>query len=140
LFDMAFSFHVDTEHGIVLFKGEGTFSSADALSCVEKVMADPAFQPRFNHLVDLRAVTAWEPRARDIRVRAMRNHDNARFDASRVAIVSSDDVVYGMARMYEILMSDASVHVRAFREMDEAAVWLKETGEKSGTTPSAPSL
>jgi len=121
---MAFSFRIDTKHRLVLFKARGSFSSEDMLTCVEKVVSDPDFKPDFDHLVDLRDVTNFMSSADDVKVRARRDHNSRKLNASRIAIVSSSDIVFGMSRMYEILMDDADVTVRAFRNMDEATSWL----------------
>jgi hypothetical protein len=40
------------------------------------------------------------------------------------AIVTTDDVVYGMARMYSILAEGVGVNVEVFRDMEFATRWL----------------
>ncbi len=44
---------------------------------------------------------------------------------SKLAIVAASDHVFGMARMYEILSSNTSEHIRVFRDMAEAEAWLE---------------
>lgn len=129
---MAFDFRIDIEKRVVLFRAEGSFSSEELLTCVEAVLAAPGFEPDFNHLVDLRRITTFEPGAADLRARARRDHDDARLDAGRIAIVSSSDIVFGMARMYEILMEDAAVSVRTFKTMEEAMKWLGLPADGTG--------
>jgi hypothetical protein len=48
------------------------------------------------------------------------------------AFVAGSVVGYGIARMYEDLMKDASVRVRAFRERAAAADWLRVPVELLG--------
>ena len=42
------------------------------------------------------------------------------------AIVATDDVVFGMARMYAILTEDAGARVEVFRDVESANRWLQE--------------
>ena len=42
------------------------------------------------------------------------------------AIVATDDLVFGMARMYAILTEDAGARVEVFRDVESASRWLQE--------------
>jgi hypothetical protein len=42
------------------------------------------------------------------------------------AIVATDDLVFGMARMYAILTEDAGARVEVFRDVESANRWLQE--------------
>lgn len=121
---MAYSFQIDSDHGVVLFKGTGTFSVDEMTNGLAEVLADPAFKSEFNHLVDMRDVTEFEPRTPDIRGRAYRDRESVQFNSSRIAIVSANDLVFALSRMYATLMEDSKVSVRVFREMSEAREWL----------------
>jgi len=44
------------------------------------------------------------------------------------AIVASDDVVFGMARTYSILMEDSAAPVGVFRDRASAGSWLDVHG------------
>ncbi|MCH7777340.1 MAG: hypothetical protein IH878_12505, partial [Gemmatimonadetes bacterium] len=39
--------------------------------------------------------------------------------------VARTDVGYGLARMYSALVEEAGIDVQAFRDMDEAMMWLQ---------------
>jgi hypothetical protein len=45
-------------------------------------------------------------------------------ESLRVAIVASDDLVYGLSRMYEAFREDPHTELRVFRSKADAAVWL----------------
>jgi hypothetical protein len=47
------------------------------------------------------------------------------------AIVTANDVVYGMARMYSILAEGVGVNVEVFREIHAATAWLQGFQEPS---------
>jgi hypothetical protein len=51
-----------------------------------------------------------------------------RIPAGPTAIVASDDVVFGMARMYSILMEDSAAPVGVFRDRASARSWLDAHG------------
>jgi hypothetical protein len=121
---MAFSFTIDGDHGVVRFVAENVFSSRDLLESIKQVTAHPDFQPDYDHLVDMRAVSAFQPDTKDIRIRSQHDRENVRLDTSRIAIVATNNVVFGMARMYETFMEGADVTVRTFRDMAEAEAWL----------------
>jgi hypothetical protein len=42
------------------------------------------------------------------------------------AIVTTDDVVYGMARMYSVLAEGLGVRTDVFRDLESAARWLNQ--------------
>jgi len=43
---------------------------------------------------------------------------------ARRAVVVTNDVVFGMARMYQILTDESSDELQIFRNMDDALRWL----------------
>jgi hypothetical protein len=64
--------------------------------------------------------------------------DADRLDNHRLAIVASEDVVYGMARMYQSVSDDGPQNVMVFREIAEAMEWLGMQGP-TGPPPGEPS-
>ncbi len=53
--------------------------------------------------------------------------DAAKLEGCRLAIVASEDLVYGMARMYEMQVGALPPSVGVFRDMAEAEAWLEES-------------
>jgi hypothetical protein len=45
-----------------------------------------------------------------------------------LAIVTDNDVAFGMARMYQILVDALPVQIGVFRELGDALAWLEATG------------
>ena len=43
--------------------------------------------------------------------------------ACKIALVSSNDIVFGMTRMYEMMMDNAPQTVKTFRDIEEAKNW-----------------
>lgn len=50
---------VYTKHRLVLSVAEGYLTAADVQNHVQSLIADPDFEPRFDHLSDFTAVTDW---------------------------------------------------------------------------------
>jgi hypothetical protein len=50
---------------------------------------------------------------------------------ARRALVVTSDVVFGMARMYQILRDESPDELEIFREMDGALQWLGVDDEKA---------
>ena len=48
----------------------------------------------------------------------------------RCAVIASNDSVYGMSRMWEILSSERSQQICVFRQMNDAVTWLGYTVEE----------
>lgn len=121
---MPMSYYIDVERGVVCTTATGVLTDADVLAHKEALRADPMFRAGMPELSDVRGV-------RDLRVtptgvRRMVEADKERDGPGggyKLAIVASEDVVYGMARMYE-LSQEAMGNVAVFREMEEAIAWL----------------
>jgi hypothetical protein len=101
---------------------------ADVLAHREKLFNDPGYDPSFSQLLDLSPVTQLEIEPEQVRRLA---HTMVFSPDSRRAIVASNDVTFGSARMYGILCECAGeTGVRVFRDRDEALNWVlaKDTG------------
>lgn len=44
----------------------------------------------------------------------------------KLALVASDDLAYGMTRVYEGWSSDRPIVINSFRELDKALIWIEE--------------
>jgi hypothetical protein len=77
-------------------------------------------------LFDLTDVTGVDVSAESVRDAARRaeQYVDSRLEGGKLALVAPRDLLFGMARMYEILRADSPVEVRVFRERDEAESWL----------------
>ena len=54
----------------------------------------------------------------------VREHVDSKLEEGKLAIIAPRDLLFGMARMYEILRDGSPVEVRVFRDRDEARSWL----------------
>lgn len=88
-------------------------------------MADPAFVPGFDLLMDLRA-TDDHPSAVDLRERARRSGGLVGRFSGRVAqVFVTNDAQYGMARMYSVFAQEFGITAEQFVSFEAADLWLK---------------
>lgn len=113
---MPSAYHIDPARGLIIVSLAGPVSVYRLRQARAKVMADPAYDPRFGLLVDLSDADVTLLIGHALRQLAERPPT-----AGRMAIVVASDLAYGMARMYE-LASPADVAV--FHSRAEAEVWL----------------
>jgi hypothetical protein len=107
--------------------GNGTVSGQDLMSSASTVlkMIQAGLKPEYA-LTDLSAVTDFSVSAAEIAKNALLNKDIAGLlPAVRIAIVAPNDVVFGMARMWQAHMDDSGWTSQVFRNRKEALVWLK---------------
>lgn len=108
----------------MILRPETRPSVEDWEEMLDRVSADPLFQPGFSLLSDRRHLMV-EPDA--VYVRATIEAVAARRDAfgsSRFAVLTSHLATYGMARMAEALAENRGIQWRVFMDPGEATQWL----------------
>ena len=120
---------IDAEHRIVYSRAWGEFTEADVLVHRQRLTADPQFDPTFRQLADFSGVTCLALTYAS--VNALTSSDPWHPEARR-AFVAPADVVFGMARMYEMLLGEQKSNIAVFRRAEEAERWLHidEDGNK----------
>jgi hypothetical protein len=122
---MPISYQIDEARRLVLTTASGALTDSDILRLKARLVADPKWKPGMRELSDVRLIDRLEVTADGVRQMMMRDECHAAALASyRLAIVVSHQVVYGMARMYQMLTEQIVPDVRVFRDMEEAKRWL----------------
>src|SRR5208283_4961352 len=115
-------FKIDKEHRLVMSMISGVFTMAEALAQRENLRKHPDFDPSFSQLVDFTQVARIELKQEDMQSLAQASIFSS---DSRRAFVTSSDVVFGMARMFEALRDSIGDNgIRVFRNLDEALDWV----------------
>lgn len=118
-------FHVDEPRRTRVAVFEGVVDDAELLGSYGGLVATPDYDPTLDDLVDMRGVERLEVSTEAVRrLVGMFTPLDPEDVSTRLAIVAPRDDVYGMARMYEILRSDAPEQIRVFRHRAEAEAWL----------------
>jgi hypothetical protein len=119
---MPASYEIDKQRRLVLSTGEDPFTLADGLAHQEMLAQDPDFDPSFSQIMDFTRIAQFDLEASGVRRLAQRTLFSP---GSRRAIIVSTDLVYGFARMYEILRENYGDNgIRVFRDLDEALEWI----------------
>jgi hypothetical protein len=94
----------------------------DIIAHARALAADALFAPRFCQLIDLRDVVLMDVTTAGIRQLVEANPFGA--GARRAVVVGDDVVVYGMARMYELMRGETRDELEVFRDLDRGIQWL----------------
>lgn len=117
--------------GFVLITASDNPAAETELAVYQEMMADPAFHPGIDILLDNRARSTGADSAHVKKMSRHTNNSSAELQGCRCAIVVENDVEYGMARMYDLISDSNPLRVRVFRVMKEAEDWLASDAEES---------
>ena len=119
---MPISYRIDPDARLVRTVANGVLTDAELRVHKDQLAADPAFETGMHQLSDVRVIERLDVSADGVRSLVAHDARHAeRFAGHRMAIVASEDVVFGMARMYQTM---SSVEVGVFRTVDEALAFL----------------
>jgi len=117
---MAATYRFDTERRLMMVTLEGRVTGSELDAFTETVKQDAAFEPSWPALVDASGLNPAGLSTQVLRTRAAVPKQNP----TRVAIVAPADVVFGLARMFQMMSEGDGNHIEVFRGMDEAMAWL----------------
>ena len=114
---------IDWDAGLILFTARGPVTRADMESALSAIYEDPERSLPSTYLWDLReAEIDWSgEQVKDFVYWVLANRPEG---TSRNAVVASSDLQFGLARMYEALISEIPANLSVFRDMDEARAWV----------------
>jgi hypothetical protein len=99
----------------------GVLTDDDLRELYEKIRTDPAFDPSFRQLCDLRNVTQITTSVETLRSLAQ-NHVFS--PGSRRAFVVGRAVDFGLARLFQAYSDAEGQTVEVFRDINDAEAWL----------------
>ncbi len=122
---MPITYQIDCQHKLVRTHAVGVLTDQDILGHKRKLAADPEFTAGMRELSDVRGVTDFQITPEGVRSMVSTDARHAsKLQDYRLAIVASQEVVFGMARMYAILAERHVPNVSVFRDYLDAARWL----------------
>ena len=120
---MSFTTRIDSDRRLSYVLGSGTVTFDDLAAAQRTLANDPAFDPTFPVLIDLRTVN-------DVRLTRQEMQSlvgiSAAAPSTRRAILVGTPGVLGLARLYEALRENQTTNdvVRACQTIEEAISWL----------------
>ena len=119
---MPAAYAIDSSRAVIFSRAWGVHTDEDLREHYQALREDPAFDPSFRQLIDLREVEKYEVSAATLRDLA---HLRIFRQGTRRAIVVGNDVMFGMARMFVSYSGTAQGgDVAIFRDPVEARRWL----------------
>ncbi|MHB1381937.1 MAG: hypothetical protein ACYCXJ_06915 [Thermoleophilia bacterium] len=118
---MPISYEINNEEGVIYTTATGSLDDADIAGFKQALLSDRDYRPGMKELSDVRGVDDFRVTAAGIRSFAGMDGDSAELvKEHRLAIVATEDVIYGMARMYQAQTEKAKPNVQIFRDLQLA--------------------
>ena len=118
---MPADYSIDPVRRIVTLRLFGLVRGQEGLDARERIVADPAYDPTFDELIDATGASGF-----DVSGAMVRGAADSPLLSNRVrrAMVAPSDEAYGIFRMFQSAMDQPEL--RVFRSRDEAERWLAE--------------
>jgi hypothetical protein len=120
---LSFQYVIDRVRGLVISTASDCLTFADWKNHQDCLLRDPAFEPTFNQLVDLTAVTTQDTSSDEIKILARR----AIFSSnSRRAFVAPSPSIFAITRVFGAhhSMSQVPTQLWVFQDIASAWEWL----------------
>jgi hypothetical protein len=111
------------DKGLIISTFYGSVDSADLYRNFEEMPLDPRFHPDMDHLVDFSGVARIEVPTETIRKVA--EEYRVFSDNCRRVVVATQDLAYGLCRVYEGYLDLPESRFFLFRTLPEALAWLE---------------
>ena len=119
------SYQIDPDRSLVVCRAWGQFTNRDLQEHYRRLMADPAFDPNYAQLADLRDVTDYTVDSEQIESAARKR---VFAPGTPRAFVAPKGVGFGLARMFASYAPvDEDMHV--FERLEDAEAWLEGVRE-----------
>ena len=112
---------IDLARRLVLTFESGELSDEDLRGLYDRIRDDPAFDPSFRQLCDLRKVTRITTSIETLRFLAQ---SHVFLPGAKRAFVVGREVDFGLARLFQAYSEVEGQTVEVFRSMSEAEAWL----------------
>ncbi|SRR6266700_3927832 len=114
---------IDKERRLVISTGSEQLTFSQVKTHQDQLLNDPDFDPEFNQLIDMTAVTSLDISVDEAKMIARRKLFSS---TSRRAFVATSPTIFGMGRMMEAYheMSNVASQVRVFYDLPSALKWL----------------
>jgi hypothetical protein len=109
---------IDHEQRLAKRTYSGVVTSHDLLDSIREYRSTPGFDPSYDELMDFRAAEKIEAPVEDIRQCAITPVPFSN-DTKRV-ILAPQELIFGLARMYQILGEDIHPNISVVRTLEEA--------------------
>jgi len=120
---MGFTRHFSKELNFLLAKATGEINDSDLASHVKAINEVTNGLSNVKGLADCREITEMNLTTQDTMLSAQME-DNKPGSKIVILVPENNDLIYGMARSYQMFCEDYCEDVRVFQDYDEALFWL----------------
>jgi len=122
--------NIDRKAGIVYSTFYGEVNTAELIEQVAAIRRHQDFDPQFRELIDASKVTSFDVSSDDVRDLAVEDAPFA--PAAKRVLVASEDLVFGLARMFQIFGAEQRPHFEVVRTLEQAHELLGIKPEPTG--------
>lgn len=117
---------IDTNINIVIHTAHGKFGPDDVKYTLDGLINNSNFKPDMNVVWDFREVSDINFTADELRQIVAYTEDYLmhRNPGYKLALVSDDDLIFGLARMFMAYCEHLPIKIMTLRSMDEAMAWV----------------
>jgi hypothetical protein len=109
---------IDPQAGMVYSTLSGDVAAPDLMRHIASIRAHPDFDSSFNELVDATQLHSINLTSEDVRAFAMQ--DSPFLPSSKRVLVASEDLIFGLARMFQVFGGDSRPNFDVVRTLAEA--------------------
>ena len=121
---MPIHYEIDADRRLVYEGGHGPATREDFAALIRGLAEDEDFRPGMNGICDFRGLTFDLPTTEIEELCELMSGNEEAFRGSRFAVIVPRDLEFGLVRMFSLMLEGAPFQVRAFRELEEARLWL----------------
>jgi len=131
---MPIRYSINKDAGMIVSVHIGEIADEEFLATYGALRQEPEFSQQFSMLIDLRSARSAvrTPAALKALAELAKQTYDEEGKSTRTAIVASEDVSFGLGRMYQTLCSELPADVGVFRHLDEAIKWLEAPADQIG--------
>jgi hypothetical protein len=119
---MAIRIDISIENRLVYVHYAGLVDDELLLGADDDLRANADFQPHFDQIADLSSAHGQDVTRQGIQ--SLVNRPPLFGKESRRAIVVSNELGFGLVRMFELMRDSSAGEIRVFKDIDEAYAWL----------------
>ncbi len=125
---MTVSTEVDEKKNLIIHHFSEVVNLESILKTIENTVSHPKYQPGMNAIWVCDDGTKVDMSSEE--TRKVSEYARKAFDKSgisyKLALVASDDLAYGMNRVYEGWSNDRPITINTFRKLELALNWMEE--------------
>jgi hypothetical protein len=122
---MPYEMEISKEERMARVRGHGALRLELCLETIRGIAQHPDFEPDYRVIVDLRE-SEYVPAADEVREITEEFRRFASSYQNKVALVASESLNFGVARMISSFVEAGGVRISAFKDMHSAQEWLEE--------------